>query len=88
MFDVFEYLISLNYQFLCGSEAINNWAPWGEYKWRRKLKDDTIANFDAEADAEKDNWLPIRTGMFNGEYEKYKDVRFKLHEHLKQITRA
>lgn len=84
-FDIFEYLISLNYEFLCSSEFLNNWAPWGEYKWRRNFKNDVIKNFDSIADMQKDSWLPIKSGMFNGQYQKYLDVRNKLHEHLKQI---
>lgn len=83
-FDVFEYLISLNYQFLLGNENYD-WAPWGEFKWRRNMRDDTIANLDAQADFEKGNWLPVKSGMFGGDYETYKMTRTKLHEHLKQI---
>jgi len=81
-FDIFEYLISLNYKYLLENENFD-WAPWGEYKWRRNMRDDTIANFDAQADFEKDNWSPIRNGMFGSSYETYKNVRTKLHEHLK-----
>lgn len=84
-FDIFEYLISLNYEFLCSSESLSNWAPWGEYKLRRNFKNDVIKNFDSNADMQKESWLPIKSGMFNGHYQTYLDVRNKLHEYLKQI---
>lgn len=84
-FDIFEYLISLNYEFLCSTDTLRNWAPWGEYKWSRDFRNDVIKDFDLIADKQKDSWLPIKSGMFNGQYQTYLDVRNKLHEHLKQI---
>lgn len=84
-FDIFEYLISLNYEFLCSSETFRNWAPWGEYKWSRNYNNDVIKDFDLDADKQKDSWLPIKSGMFNGQYQTFLEVRKKLREHLKQI---
>lgn len=83
-FDIFEYLISLNYSFLCSS-TVFEWAPWGEYKWRRRNKNDTIKDFDTAADMQQDSWPPIKSGMFGGTYQTYLKARKKLYAFLNQV---
>lgn len=84
-FDIFEYLISLNYEHLCSTETFRFWAPWGEYKWRRGYGNDTISSFNAIADLQKEDWLPLKSGMFNGSYERFVEVRNNLQEFLNQV---
>jgi len=84
-FDIFEYLISLNFEHLCSRDSLSNWAPWGEYKWRRSHINGSISYFDSLADEQKESWVPIKAGMFNGQYETFLEVRTKLSEHLKTV---
>jgi len=86
-FNLFEYLISLNYVHLVEPENEMNWAPCGEYHsryygrhWKPVLK-----NFLEEAAKEQDQWKPLRSGMFEGKYEVFEDVRSKLEGVLNKI---
>nr|HML84802.1 hypothetical protein [Bacteroidales bacterium] len=88
-FDLFEYLISLNYFHLVGPKWGHSWAPWGEYQWR-KLSGPSgnnfiITDFIRKAEEEKDDWILLKSGMFNGKYEIFDDIRNKLNEFLKDI---
>jgi len=88
-FDLFEYLISLNYMHLVGPKLGHGWAPWGEYQWRKfsalSGKTYILNDFVKEAENEKDNWRLLNTGMFYGKYEVFVDVRSRLDEFLKKI---
>lgn len=85
-FDLFEYLISLNYEHLCSSAINDFWAPYGEYKWRYlRITENPITKFMEEADKYKNDWPPIKVGMFNGDYQTFIQVKNRLQEHLSRI---
>jgi hypothetical protein len=88
-FDLFEYLLSLNYYHLVGEKMGYNWAPWGDYQWRRlgvlRGGNYVLDNFNKESDKEKDSWKPLRSGMFNGNYLDYVGIRTKLEAFLKEV---
>lgn len=88
-FDLFEYLLSLNYFHLVGPKWGHDWAPWGEYQWRKfgglREKNYILSDFAKQAEKEKDNWIVLKSGMFNGRYENFEDIRNKLDEFLKKI---
>jgi hypothetical protein len=87
-FDVFEYLLSLNYSYLVKSEIHRNWSPYGQFLWRqRRLRNQNtlFKEFYESADKEKENWLPIKQGMFGGSYNTYSETKKKLVEFLSEI---
>jgi len=84
-FDIFEYLLSLNYLYLIGCD----WAPWGQFQCRRfySLRSQTsgLTEFLNEAEKSQSDWLPLKFGMFGGKFENYSSTRLKLDEFLKQV---
>lgn len=89
LFDVFEYFLSLNYFYLVEPKWQNNWAPWGQYQWRKYYSSrgntNLLTTFFAESEKYKDDWLPIKDGMFDGKYDNFIIVKSKLDEFLKKI---
>ena len=88
-FDLFEYLISLNYVYIVGNKFGHVWAPWGQFKYRSisamRGHEYILNDFLAEAERLQSEWLPLKAGMFGGKYENYIDVKNKLEEFLKGI---
>ncbi len=81
IFDIFEYMLSLNYMFLIGNQRMG-WAPHGQFVWRshEMLRSNTnlLSEFLSEGDQMKKEWLPLKSGMFEGNYEKYIATKNKL----------
>ena len=65
------------------------WTPWGEFMWRGRLwnlNEDTMYKaFFSEADIEKDNWQPIKDGMFDKSYDVYVETKTKVDEFLRKL---
>lgn len=85
VFDIFEYLISLNYMHLVKSNY-STWAPWGEYKWRNDQYYKTDSFLSTFLNDKKEGiQLAINSGMFDGSTETYDLTNLKLKEFLNQI---
>jgi hypothetical protein len=88
-FDVFEYILSLNYLSLVGGRHGYDWAPWGEYVRRRRniynREDYALDQFNNIADTQKESWDALQTGMFNKSFANFQEVRDRLEEFLKGI---
>jgi hypothetical protein len=88
-FDIFEYLLSLNYLYLIGPKYGHDWAPWGQFQWRRyyslRSKAHGLTEFLNEAEQLQSDWLPLKFGMFGGKFENYESTKLKLDEFLKKV---
>ncbi len=86
-YDIFEYLLSLNYLNIVGPYGGLDWAPSGLFNWRnfRRDRDSLFNTFFAKADQEQDNWLPIKMGMFSSSYATYLEIKHRADEFLKTI---
>ncbi len=87
-FDIFEYMLSLNYAYYIGEKYGRFWAPWGEFQWKRngiRKRHSFLDDFLDEADKQKSHWAPLGSGMFDGEYERYLKTKEKLDEFLSEI---
>ena len=71
LFDRFEIFFSLVYADIENRE----WGPMGRFGWktmqtREKIYEDLLK----EAEKEKNNWSPLKAGLFNSSYERFKQV--------------
>jgi hypothetical protein len=86
MFDIFEYILGWYYLYLTEGALGSNWVPYGQYKWRSyagfRSNSNLFIEFFNEAEVQKDNWLPIKGGMFGGNYAKYLEIKEKLDKFL------
>jgi hypothetical protein len=72
LFDRFEILYALNYADLDES----HWGPPGRFGWKygNRYNENPFAELIEEASRHKDNWLPLRAGMFRGSYAHFFEV--------------
>jgi hypothetical protein len=85
IFDIFEYMLGLNYLYLIGDKYGSDWAPYGQYKWRSFSgfrKNSLFFEFFNEAVILRASWLPIKSGMFGGDFDKYLELKTKLDKFL------
>jgi hypothetical protein len=81
-FDIFEYMLSLNFMFI----EDNSWLPVGQYVWKDgyvRLSNSLFNDFFKEAESKQAEWLPIKAGMFDGNYNTYCDIKQKADEFIK-----
>jgi hypothetical protein len=76
LFDRFEMFLSLVY---ADTEEAGSWAPIGRFGWktggrRYRCSDTVYHNLLKEAERERDNWAPLRAGLLNSSYERFKQV--------------
>lgn len=79
LFDRYEILRSLTYLDL----TEHNWAPIGRFGWKYSGsggQDNPYTELRAEADQRRDQWGPIRAGLFRGSYERFKEVATKFEQ--------
>lgn len=85
-FCIFEYLLSLNFKHIGGLSYAPDWAPWGEFRWRTMIfmrgNNDLYSTFFAQAESQKNNWEPIKQGMFDGKYEVYEKLKTEVDDFL------
>ena len=81
LFDVFEYLLSLNFIYLTTS-IISDWAPYGQYQWRSnslpRSTSSLLIEFLIEADQKKSEWLPLKLGMFDNDYSLFFETKVSI----------
>jgi len=86
-FDVFEYFLALNFWHLVG-DKFGGWAPVGQFQWRKNtLRTNAYLLNDIlmEADQLKSNWEVLKSGMFEGKYEVFIEIKSKVDSFLKTI---
>jgi hypothetical protein len=85
IFDIFEYLLGLNYLYFVNNQGID-WVPYGQYQWRsvRAFRKETflLNEFLLEADTKKSDWEPLKSGMFGGDYPKFNELKARLDKFL------
>ena len=88
-FDIFEYFLGINYCHIVGMFCGHYWVPTGIFDRRSIRRNYTYPNnpfdtFFSAASANEQNWVPIKQGMFNGEYSVYQEAKQHADEFLKK----
>lgn len=75
VFDEFELLFALSVADLNKQEGSHFWGPVGRFGWKnRDYGTSPLQKLRNEAALHKDNWGPIKAGMFGGRYERFEEV--------------
>jgi len=89
IFDLFEYILSLNYVHIIGEKYGHIWAPWGQFHWRKRGviigKRNMLIDFLDEAEKMKSNWDVLKSGMFDGDFEIFIKAKSNLDGFLQKI---
>lgn len=74
-FYVWEHLASLLCRYYKCCPHSNAWNPVGGFVRKRvsmlRMEDDFYTNFFKKAEIDKDNWEPLKQGLFDGKYSEY-----------------
>ena len=74
-FYTWEHLASLLCHYYKYQRIADNWFPIGGFVNKRasllRYEDDFYTNFFKQAGMDKDNWSPIKQGLFGGKYSEY-----------------
>lgn len=77
-FDRFEILLALVYADLHFVTGARIWGPLGRFGWkyggRLKREDNPYSELMKEAEFEKNEWPPLRSGLFQGSFQRFSDV--------------
>ncbi|MCL5772674.1 MAG: hypothetical protein M1479_10455 [Actinobacteria bacterium] len=81
LFDDFEVYSALVYMEVTGRD----WGPIGRFGWKHDHGDSPFNRVVEEAKEAKEEWLPLRVGMFNGSLERFLEVSKTLRERLNKL---
>lgn len=84
LFDIFEVLFALVY----ADVAKRDWGPPGRFGWKyeRGHGENPFNQVVEEAEKEKENWGPLRAGLFEGSLEKFLKGAEAYRELLKKLS--
>ena len=79
LFDKFEVLFALVYADLTYEEGGHFWGPPGRFGWkyRRRGEQNPFSNVVAEAAQQQNAWGPVKAGLFQGAYSRFKTIADK-----------
>lgn len=86
MFDRFEMFLSLVYADVAGD---GEWCPMGRFGWKtgsRIGREPIYIDLQKEAERYKENWLPLKAGLFNSSYERFYQVWMSVYRLINEIT--
>jgi hypothetical protein len=84
LFDRFEILLGLVHADLYSDTHI--WGPVGRFAWKYKRSTNVYADIIEEAEILQDNWPPIKAGLFQGSYQRFKETSAKFEEFISKLN--
>jgi hypothetical protein len=92
-FDRFEYLLALVYADLedkRGDEHFAGpglWGPIGRFGWRLRYAEHrgALQRLEGEAERDRDDWAPLRAGLFDGSFERFRTVMQGFDEFVRNV---
>lgn len=86
-FDEFEVLYALVVADLRKESGGYVWGPIGRFGWKYRSRENSpFSKVTAEAEALKDQWPPIKAGMFGGDYNRFEMVASEFKESLNNLN--
>ncbi len=87
MFDRFEILLALVHADLYSQTTGRARGPFGRFTWKHARPDDTsvFTELLKEAESQKDDWPPLKAGLFGGSYERFSQVSAEYGEIINRL---
>lgn len=70
-FDEFEVLFSLAMIDLRIQNGLRPWGPLGRFGWKIQSNNNPLKSTINQANSQKENWIPLKAGLFGGQYERF-----------------
>jgi Caspase domain len=86
-FDDFEVLFALSVADLRKTKEQRLWGPIGRFGWKQHKSDNApLRRIIANAESAKENWLPLKQGMFGGNYGRFIAVAEEYQKLILQVN--
>lgn len=85
-FEVFLALIHADLEYQPGGDV---WGPPGRFAWKargRISSEDSFKSIIDEAQVQKNNWAPLKAGLFSGSYERFSEISNKYIELIRKFN--
>lgn len=85
VFDRFEVFLALVHADLCSKKGVCIWGPVGRFGWKYNSlpgMDNIFKEIRKEAEDQKNEWLPLKSGLFGGSYERFIGICQKYEEDI------
>jgi hypothetical protein len=91
LFDKFEVFYALVYADLTYEKRISGfglWGPPGRFGWKygRSYEENPLTKILAEAAQQQESWGPIKAGLFQGSYSRFKEISEKYKELISRLN--
>lgn len=84
LFDKFEILLGLTFADEYSKLYNDYWGPIGRFGWKYRYPSNIYKEIVEESNLLKEKWGPIKSGLFNGSYERYSEVARHFEEVIKE----
>jgi hypothetical protein len=84
LFDRFEIFLALVYADL--NPQNRTWGPVGRFGWKYHRTYNIYSEIVREADRLQNNWPPIKVGLFNGSYDRFKSIATEFEKFLRTLS--
>lgn len=88
LFDKFEIMIALVFADLTFEQRDHVWGPVGRFGWKfcDRTESNPFISLTEEAEKLKNDWAPIKSGLFQSSYERFKQISNEYLELLKRLN--
>ncbi|MDP3776462.1 caspase family protein [Methylotenera sp.] len=81
-YDEFEILLALVHADIQSKDNGHVWGPIGRFGWKHKRHSSPFNELIEKAKLEKENWGPVKSGLFEGKVERFLEVAEKYKANL------
>jgi hypothetical protein len=76
LFDRFEIFLALDDAYKRVKKGLEAWGPVGRFGWKYKRggENNIVKEIFEEANSKKENWEPLKAGLFGGSFEDFTQV--------------
>lgn len=85
LYDKFEILYALLYAEITYNPDISIWGPPGRFAWKYRRGSNVFLDIVKEADSMKNNWILLKSGLFQSSYDRFKKISQEYEELLKGL---
>lgn len=82
-FEVFYALAHADLEFMKGKSA---WGPVGRFAWKHHSRENgPLMLVVSEGRSQKEDWAPLKAGLFGGSYQRFDNAATKYTEHINKL---
>lgn len=84
-YDEFEILLALAHADIHSKNNGSVWGPVGRFGWKHKRHSSPLSELIEKAKLEKENWGPIKSGLFEGKLERFLEIAEQYRKSINEL---